>query len=709
MTPQDPVIAGAAGTWTIVYTAGLYGMDIGATLKVAFRLASDWGAPQFTHPGAPNYATVACSNPTVEVRARFDRKGHVRPWSNAIIVDVLEESMAEGDTITIVLGDRTRGGPGAYAQTFAEADFGFSVLSDPFATGIFVELPDSPILPVEAGPAARIRLVAPGQAEMGAAVTVLLKAEDEWGNVATSYVGEIRIEGGKEPRTVPVEPGDGGRVAVELVLPREKLVRLRALDPATGFEAISNPIFCPDGAAETGGMHLYWGDIHGQTGETVGTGTVASYFPFARDVALLDYTAHAANDFQITAEHYKDIQEHVRLNHVPGKFVTFLAFEWSGNTPGGGDHNVYFLNDDEPIHRSSHWQLDDWSDWGTDRYPITSIYEEYRGRSDVMVIPHIGGRRASLEYHDPDLSPFIEINSVHGRFEWFAREAMERGMRVGFVANSDDHTGRPGAAYPIEHFSVRGGLMATWARGLTRESLWEAFHARRVYGTSGERIVLRFWSDGHPMGEEYVASGPPQLRVAAAGTCGIERVEIWRDSQLFYVYRPADTTRQSRFLKVSWAGSRSRGRNRRMRWDGSLSVSGGVIVNARTVAFDTPREGIVAQDAQSVRWVSTTAGDPDGLRLELEIGDEAMLHIATPAIETDLRIADLAEGEQVLATSGLDGELRIAFEPAESQPSEVDFTVPGDSAPTPAAYWIRLVQVDGETAWSSPIFVDRMG
>ena len=694
------------GTWTLVYTAGLYGMDIGATLKVAIRLASDWGAPQMEDPGAPNYMTVNCSNTAVVLRARFDRKGHVRPWSNAIVVDVLEESMAPGDTITVVIGDRSGGSPGAQAQTFAEEDFGYQILTDPFATGIFVLLPDSPTLPILPGPAARLRLVAPGQAAPGGTVSVLVKAEDQWGNVATSYSGTLQLLGGARPQDIFVAPGSEGRAKAEVTLPKTGIVRLRAVDRANGFEAVSNPIFCPTDAEETQGMQIYWGDIHGQTGETVGTGTVATYFPFARDVALLDYSAHAANDFQITHEHYADIQKHVKQNHVPGKFVTFLAFEWSGNTPGGGDHNVYFLHDDEPIHRSSHWQLEDWSDWDGDRYPVTAIYEEYRGRPDVMVIPHIGGRRASLEYHDAELSPFIEINSVHGRFEWFAREALERGMRVGFVANSDDHTGRPGAAYPIEQFSVRGGLMATWATELTRESLWEAFHARRVYGTSGERILLRFWSDGHPMGAEYIASGPPELRVAAAGTAGIDRVEVWRGTEIFYVYRPAPATPRGRSLRIMWTGARGRGRNRRLRWDGSVSIDGGDILGARTIAFDTPREGIVSQDRKTVRFVSTTSGDPDGLVLDLDAGDEAVLHISTAPIATDVRLSDLAAGTLILEAAGLDSALSLSFEPLQEPPSEVDFTVRGSAEQMPAAYWVRLVQADGEMAWSSPIFVD---
>ncbi len=112
----------------------------------------------------------------------------------------------------------------------------------------------------------------------------------------------------------------------------------------------SNPIRChvqqPD-------RRLYWGDLHGQTEETVGTGSVADYLAYARDVAAIDATGHQGNDFQITAEVYEHIQSSLAAANEPGRFATFHGYEWSGNTPAGGDRNIYYLNGG-PIHRSSH-------------------------------------------------------------------------------------------------------------------------------------------------------------------------------------------------------------------------------------------------------------------------------------------------------------------------------------------------------------------
>src|SRR5262249_59533925 len=47
-------------------------------------------------------------------------------------------------------------------------------------------------------------------------------------------------------------------------------------------------------------LRRYWGDLHGQSGETIGMGSAESYFRYARDLAFIDMVGHQGNDFQIT-------------------------------------------------------------------------------------------------------------------------------------------------------------------------------------------------------------------------------------------------------------------------------------------------------------------------------------------------------------------------------------------------------------------------
>ena len=56
---------------------------------------------------------------------------------------------------------------------------------------------------------------------------------------------------------------------------------------------------------------VFWGDLHGQTRATVGTGTIDEYFAFGRDIALLDMMCHQANDFQVTENEWQSLRREI--------------------------------------------------------------------------------------------------------------------------------------------------------------------------------------------------------------------------------------------------------------------------------------------------------------------------------------------------------------------------------------------------------------
>ena len=145
-----------------------------------------------------------------------------------------------------------------------------------------------------------------------------------------------------------------------------------------------------------------------------------------------------------------------------------------------------------------------------------------------MLIPHVGGRRADMDSVNPELEPVIEICSCHGIFEWSLREALEKNLKIGVIGASDDHTCRPGLAFPsTPEMAIQGGLAAVYAKDLTRESIWEALTARRCYATTGERMIVWAEADGHPMGSEFTTHHPPQIRVAVYGTTPLEEVTLF--------------------------------------------------------------------------------------------------------------------------------------------------------------------------------------
>ena len=284
-------------------------------------------------------------------------------------------------------------------------------------------------------------------------------------------------------------------------------------------------------ALGAGESKTWWGDLHGQTRATVGTGTIEEYFAFGREIALLDMMCHQANDFQVTDEEWRRLRREIDRVHEDGRCVIFVGYEWSGMTPGGGDRNVMFRGDLASLHRSSHAEVDDMHDAATDCFPVTELFSKLAGRDDVMLIPHIGGRYADIAgFHDAALAPVVEIYSDWGRFEWLLGDALERGYKVGVVANSDGHKGRPGASHPgASTFGAYGGLTCVLADSLTREAVFDAIKARRCYGvTAAQRIHVELAVNGLPMGAAARAEGPVTVRGRVVGTGPIERVDIFR-------------------------------------------------------------------------------------------------------------------------------------------------------------------------------------
>jgi hypothetical protein len=700
LEPMAPVVAGSVGEWTITLTVGSYGIDEGGTIKLAHRFASDWETPQFDAPGDSGFTTVQTSG-AARLRPHFESKGHIRPWMKALVIDVLDGSLAPGDTVTITLGDRRQGAPGIRAQTFVESAHGFQVFVDP-TNACLARAVASPAVPVVAGAAERLVCHAPAQAVVGATVVPLVKGEDHWMNPAPppgpvvlrwKGTGEVGFAGAG---FVPLSPGAGYLEArCGGLVARSNWITLHGDEPA---------------------RKKYWGDLHAQTGSTVGTGTEEEYFTFGRDRAGLDFTSHQANDFQVTDEDWRRLNEIGRRFDEPGRFVVLPGYEWSANTPSGGDRNVIYDRDDQPIFRSSHWQVPEMpEDASTPAHPADKLFERLKQNGHAIVCAHVGGRYADIRrYFDPGICPLVEVASCWGIFEWLLWDAFEQGYVVGIMANSDGHKGRPGAEGPgAGEFGIAGGLTCVLASELSRAAVFDALKNRRCYGTTGARIDLDFTVNGNEMGSVLAgAAAGWRSEFRVRGTGPLDTVEVWQGRDVVRTFRPAafDGSRAAK-LRVSWRGARIRGRGRRVRWDGVVRVEGACIRSAEGFAFDSPADGITRIEERAVHFRSQTTGDTDGLEIVLDRTDGGgHLRLETEQGAWEIALADLpgAGAKRVVAVGALDREVRF-----ERYPEHLDEDVlSGELSLDPPAgrmtpYFIKVTQADGQMAWASPIYIDR--
>jgi hypothetical protein len=501
---------------------------------------------------------------------------------------------------------------------------------------------------------------------------------------------------------------------------------------------------------------LFWGDLHTHTALSDGNGQPEDHFEIAKShldfwamadhaydevVFNLDYRKRAT-DRRLLNEAWGHIQELCRSHEEPGRFVPFLGYEWTNFRYG--HHNVYYLDYNQPI-----------------RMPPT-LPELYTALKDIdaLAIPHHPGYPLGIcgkdwSFHDEWLSPFVEVYSLHGSSEtpegvkplltagsWMGpggadgcvQAGLARGHKLGIMASSDSHGDHPGA-YDL-------GLIAAYAEELTRQSLWQAFHSRRVYAVTGDRIRLDFSINGHPMGSTVRGAGKRCLQISGVAWDKIDRVDVIKNNQVFHTFAEPGGNRRARgslrcrfFVQWGWDVRAPHD------WQGSLTLARGKILEAvpcfRGNVADRKGRGIESLSESECRWSSKTEkagyGAParrfaDAVAFEVDCPEDERLQfrVTCDGLKQDLglspgdilRTSTLRYMENIPVTN--DGaywhnmETCAKFKVHQGWSKDQLTANLGyeDDGPAPGPertdfYYIRLVQRNGQRAWSSPIWVEQ--
>ena len=732
ISPEGRFEAGSFQSFTLVYTAGYFGIDDTGSLKVVHRFASDMGRPQWSDPSAANYTTVTASNGAV-LEVQYDGKRNIRPWDKTLFIRVIRGFLREGDTITIRFGDRSQGSPGMRVQTFCEPTFEFRVLADPFATYHYTELPVQPSIAVVAGPPVIWKAIVPTLRTVGQPFRLGFKGEDKWGNPSDQLEGVFTLRSNRPikglPATIEMRRGEHARSIDHLTVLEAGDVRIEILDASGARLCISNPLQI---AADAPLLH-YWADLHGQSEETIGTNSARELIEFARDRAFLDVMSHQGNDFQITTPFWEQLNRLTAEFNENGRFVIYPGYEWSGNTGLGGDRNVMFMHEGRTIHRSSHALLDDLSDLATDANSAADLFDALKDE-DCVVFAHIGGRYADIKMaHDLRIERSVEVHSDWGTFEWLVHDAMEQGYRIGILANSDGHKGRHGASHPgASLFGAYGGLSCVLARDLTREAIFDALRKRHHYATTGCRMLLdvqahfdtdaqRHETDPHLQAGETTtvrsaimgdivqcSDASLELRIHAVASAPIERIELRNRLEVLETWRPYSERELGRRIRVIWEGSEYRGRGRQTVWDGGCSLTDNQFERIVPINQWNLDKQIVQTSPTALQWSALTTGGFGGFDAWLADPQSGVLRIDTPLVQCEINIADIGREDRVFEAGGIRRQIRVFRLPDENLHVQASISrrIPLH-APDDNALYVCLTQEDGHLIWSSPIYVIR--
>jgi hypothetical protein len=447
-------------------------------------------------------------------------------------IRVVGGALRAGDRVRIVYGASEAL---ALGDRFAERDSRFWIGVDGDGDGRRALLADSPTTDIAAGPPARIVAHLPSAAAPGSVVPLIIAVLDAQGSAGVEIEGKLALsttnEGVELPRDVTLAASDRGVRRVDMRVGSTDVVRVQVEGP-NGLVANTNPL-----VVSPEPQRILWADLHGHTGFSDGTGVPEDYFRYARDVAALDVCALTDHDhwgmvpLSKSPEMWAEIRAQVERFDQPGRFVALLGFEWT-NWVSGHRHVLYFGDDAQSNAVLS----------SIDRSYETPglLWAALSDRDALTVAHHPAGGPVPIDWTiapDATLEPVVEVASVHGSSEApdapipiyaavagrFARDALDRGYRLGFVGSGDSHDGHPGLAHLA---SPSGGVAAILADDVTGAAVYSALRSRRVYATNGPRIVLRTSLDGARMGSTLPAAEEHRLQIVVAATAPLERVDV---------------------------------------------------------------------------------------------------------------------------------------------------------------------------------------
>jgi hypothetical protein len=739
LEPAGPVEAGSYQSFTLVYTAGRFGIDDTGSIKIGFRFATDFGPVQFDDPKAPGYTTVEASN-GAGLECRWEFKRNIRPWSRSLYIGIKKHFLKPDDTITIRFGDTRAGSPGIRMQTYCESAFEFRVFTDVIATYDYVALPESPQVEVIPGPGVTWQAVLPTLVRVGEPFKLKIRSTDKWGNPSNrmNKTLQLTVTGAdirNVPETITIAEGKFAAIADALIMPAAGDASIIVTDADGAVLCTANPTRAIADSTKSSSVH-YWADTHGQSNETLGTNTAREYFIFGRDKAFVDVMGHQGNDFQITGRFWKHLNELTAEFDVPGEFVCIPGYEWSANTAVGGDRNVHYRHEGETIHRSSHAQIADPTDMvdeESDAHTAFELFEKLKGK-DCVLAAHVGGRYADINFaHDKALEAAVEVHSCWGTFEWIVWDAFDKGYRVGIVANSDGHKGRPGADFPgASFFGSQGGLTCFLSQRLDRDAIFAAMRRRHHYATTGNRafldVAVSTGTDarlitGHPHGPADPATATRHLvmgdiaqvddhrvtfDIEVRGSAPIERLDVFRGRELVDTVRPYTVHDFGNRIRVTMQGAEYRGRARTTTWDGTLQIKANVIARAEMFNNWNLDRGIRSTTENAVTWKAVTTGNWCGLDLWLDDTSSGEIAIETPHVATRVTVSDIGLEDVVLDGGGLERMVKLYRLPNEPETRHMRHRLEVDVPPTgDAPLFVRVTQVDGHKMWSSPIYLYR--
>lgn len=720
--------------------------DVSAGYSIEFwtHFVSDIQRPQMDAPNGP--AHFSCDSPVeavpfVHPDAKVHGPGSFFPYRRYAGVR-LQEPAPAGTEFVFRVADVSM-------QTYEETLFNlrFAILEGDRVMGY---LGDAYYVVRGAG-RHHLWITAPTRVTTGEPFDAKIVVLDRWGNKTGDPLEALAFELTVDGDNVAVEGGEvvfdpkwQQHVVRGLRVNDESVVYLRArLRDDAAVNGLSNPIVVKD----TWDGRIYWGDMHQHGYYHDGRGTPAANYEYAISTSCLDFLTVAPHEeatFNPPSIHMAGAPPQTGWEEMQAaaaaydgdEIVAILGSEASSLGRVAAHMNAYYLDlDNRPEFERMGLFYRSGENIDLTKEDPAAFYASYlaeleRSTGEFLLLPHAhacGGPGKFDLPKRPEYQTNIEICSVHGVFEEFYRQWLKHGHFVGVHGSGDNHMTSTGNGNPGYHYPNTNGLAAVVATERTRKGVFDAFRQRRTYAVTGnQRIYLDFSVNDAAMGNIVVNGASTRtLHLDVAGTAPVMRVELLKNNEVIRCFEPVLARHDT--LRLAWTDSWGSRRVDDSLTTGTLSLDGGAlsVVDRLHMYHRTDRIEATSDNDEVVfrtngysgitRGVvmKVTSESPEAATLHFGIHDE---HLGDLLLDEVLDIP-LRERRSVHVRPLGDRVLRPCFTNEPYHPEftlEVDWVDPSwakvlsldweDDDGAPAFYYVRVEQIDGNIAWSSPVW-----
>lgn len=513
---------------------------------------------------------------------------------------------------------------------------------------------------------------------------------------------------------------------------------------------------------------ILWTDFHANM-HSKHLDDLDAWYGFAREMldfwapVYYPYCVNEKNGFHFedtwAKEKYSKDWEKIRtfVKNKEDDFILYLSYEWQGDGTDG-DHNVFYCHHDQDMKMPLCYK---------------ELCDSLKDTNAIAIPHHTGykaGHRGkNWATHNAEISPVVEIYSSHGCSESSNSNiplnvhihmgprgeegtflyALKQGVKIGVMASGDNHV------CP----AISGnGFMGVISDIYTREGLFEAIKNRHTYGVTRSKIELDFRVNNAIMGSEIVTNGEDKVEIEVNGTSAIDRIEVFRNAIKEKVFTHSGKWEDEKLkgkvkfkfeLELGW------GPDRRIFpdiyekiWDMTLKTQGKILNYEK--CFTSPGSEIIKDaDGEFIARIKTIKAGQGGEKLSQK-------NYLTPHIQNQsiiFEIEDDYENELLLKIDKLEYNIPVKkiLEQAilEAKEEEVEqllkdkfdfetyyredpwwhnaYKILLHKASPEKAYnvkysfdlgelkteedniFIKIVQQNGDVAWSSPIWIKRRG